>query len=483
MSKERCDVAVVGGGSAALEAAVAAAQGGARVIVLEKAPLAETGGNARFSHTGFRCVQAGAPELREFFRGLGEAEFATLHLDPYPVEQFRADLGRVTQGKIKPELAEALVGDCNAAAHWTLETGVSWEPSESRRVIDGVCYFDPGFILSPLGGGLGQIRQWTEIACRLDVDIRYDSKVAALLGSERRIEGVRVSAADGDYELEAGAVILCSGGFQASAEKRARYLGRNADLMKVRGSRHDTGEVLMMALELGAAPAGHWQGAHASPIDATFPDVESSNKANRYNYPFGITVNTLGQRFFDEGEAEFTHTYAKTGWTVLAEPGGLAYQIFDAKVEGLVKDQYYVHGTPIAAGSLAELAEKLGIKPLLIERTVEDFNAAVREDVPFDPTKRDGKGTDGIEPVKSNWAQKIDQPPFFAYPVTGGITFTFGGLAINPDAQVLNGGGRPIEGLYASGDVVGLFFHNYPAGSGQTRNLVFSLRAGRHATQ
>src|ERR1041384_4419868 len=131
-------------------------------------------------------------------------------------------------------------------------------------------------------------------------------------------------------------LILCAGGFQASAEKRARYLGPNADLTKVRGSKHDTGEVLMMAIALGAKTAGHWQGAHATPIDATFPDVEISNKANRYGYTFGITVNSLGQRFFDEGEARHSYTYAKTGWAVLGQPGAVAYQIFDQKATALL---------------------------------------------------------------------------------------------------------------------------------------------------
>jgi tricarballylate dehydrogenase len=480
---EVCDIAVVGGGSAALEAAVAARQGGAqRIILLEKAPREESGGNARFSHTGFRCVQAGAPELKEFFRDLDRAAFSRLHLEPYTVESFRSDLHRVTRGRMKPDLAEVLVGQSNAAAHWALETGMRWEPSNSQRIIDGIAYFDPGFILSPLGGGSGQIRQWKDIATRLGIEIRYDSRVRAVYGTDREIHAVGVDAPGGMYDLEATAVFLCSGGFQADAEKRARYLGPNADLMKVRGSRHDTGEVLMAALELGAAPSGHWQGAHASPIDAAYPDVESSNKANRYNYIHGITVNTLGERFFDEGEAEFQYTYAKTGWLVMAEPGGVAYQIFDQQVEALVKDDYYRHGTPVEAASLAELASKLGISPILLERTVADFNQAVTEEISYDPSRRDGRCTKGVSPPKSNWALKIDTPPFFAYVVTGGITFTFGGLSVNSDAQVLNTGGRPIKGLYASGDIVGLFYHNYPAGSGQIRNLVFGLQAGRHAT-
>ena len=181
---------------------------------------------------------------------------------------------------------------------------------------------------------------------------------------------------------------------------RARYLGANADLMKVRGSRHDTGEVLMMALGLGAKSAGHWQGAHATPIDATFPDVEISNKANRYGYTFGITVNSLGQRFFDEGEAHHSYTYAKTGWAVLSQPGAVAYQIYDQKSGPLLNTRYYEFSHPIEADTIEELAGKIGIEPAILTHTVNEFNQAVREDIAFDPTRQDGRCTDGITPRK-----------------------------------------------------------------------------------
>jgi tricarballylate dehydrogenase len=295
------------------------------------------------------------------------------------------------------------------------------------------------------------------------------------------VDGVRVSGPDGEYDFLAAGVILCSGGFQANAEMRARYLGPNADLMKVRGSRHDTGEVLAMALALGVKAAGHWQGAHATPIDATFPDVEISNKANRYGYTYGITVNSLGQRFFDEGEARHSYTYAKTGWAVLAQPGAVAYQIYDQKAKPLLNKRYEQFSHPIEAGTIEELAGKIGIEPVVLRHTVEEFNHSIRKDIPFDAGKLDGRCTEGIAPPKSNWADTIDQPPFWAYVVTGGITFTFGGLQINENAQVLNTSGNPINGLFASGDIIGLFFHNYPSCTGQTRNVVFSRLAGKHA--
>ncbi len=263
MRTENIPVVVVGGGSAAFEAAVAAKQAGApKVVMLEKAPEPEFGGNARFSHTGFRWVFSGPDEIRPFLPHLDDQSFARLHIPPYTAEQFHGDLQRVTRGRISKELSEVLVAQSNAAIHWMREVGIQWD-IDSHVIIDGRYYFEPGMVIHPAGGvegGLGQLIQWREIALRLGIEIRYESKVAALLGNDRLIDGVRVSDANEEYEVRSSSVILCAGGFQASAEKRARYLGQNADLMKVRGSKHDTGEVLMMAIDLGAKTAGHWQG-------------------------------------------------------------------------------------------------------------------------------------------------------------------------------------------------------------------------------
>jgi tricarballylate dehydrogenase len=484
VTAEQCDVLIVGGGSAAFEAAVAAREAGAgRVVMLEKAPEPEFGGNARYSHTGFRWVFSGADEIRRFVPELDEHTFGRLHLPAYTEEMFAADLQRVTRGRINKELAAVLVRQSNSAIHWMRALGIKWE-IESYVAVDGRYYFEPGLVIHPsggVGGGLGQLMQWRDIATRLGIEIRYESRVCRLRGNDRRVDGVRVSGPDGEYDFLAPALILCSGGFQANTEMRARYLGQNADLMKVRGSRHDTGEVLAMALALGAKPAGHWQGAHATPIDATFPDVEISNKANRYGYTYGITVNSLGRRFFDEGEARHSYTYAKTGWAVLAQPGAVAYQIYDQKAKPLLNQRYERFSHPIEAATIEELAGKIGVEPVVLAHTISEFNASIRRDVPFNASKLDGRCTEGITPRKSNWADTIDAPPFWAYAVTGGITFTFGGLQINETAQVLNTSGNPIKGLFASGDIVGLFFHNYPSCTGQTRNVVFSRLAGRHA--
>ena len=486
--RENCDVIVIGGGSAAFESAVAARQNGAeRVVMLEKAPVEQSGGNARFSHTGFRFVNSGHAEIRAFVPDVPEDLYATYQMPAYTRDNLVDDLMRVTQGRIDPVLAAHMADGSNEALHWMLECGIKWA-TEKTHLVDGKRYFQPGMYLHPKGGGPGQLRMWTEIAKAHGIDIRYRSKVTRIHGDHRRIEGVHVVTPDSEYDLYARAIICCSGGFQANPEMRARYLGNNTDFVKVRGNRHNTGEVLRMLLDLGAKAGGHWQGAHMSPIDAGAPPVETpvsadgtGNQMNRYDYQFGITVNSEGVRFYNEGEASHAYTYAKTGRAILAEPGAVAYQIYDKKGIDLFHFNNNGQATFVEANTIDELARKIGVNPVVFANTVKTFNAAVSDEKPFNKGILDGRRTNGLEIDKTNWAIRIDEAPFQAFPVTCGITFTFGGVTINTNSQVLNTEGEPIRGLYASGDVVGLFFHNYPSCTGQTRNVVFSLAAGRHA--
>jgi len=487
--QEKCDVIVVGGGSAALESAVSARQNGAeKIIMVEKAPEAEFGGNARFSHTGFRFAYNGPADIRGLVPDVDNAEFDRFHIPPYTPDIFMADLNRVTRGRINQELARFMVDQSASAVRWMHDTGIVFEAEKAKIELDGKYYFEPGIIVHTKGGGLGQLLRWREIALGMGIELRYETKVTGLLGNCRRVEGVALSAPDEDYELVAPSTIVCSGGFQASAEMRGRYLGVNADLMRVRGSKHDTGEVLNMLVAMGAKTSGHWQGAHATPIDRDVPDGGvplredgHATGANRYDYMYGITVNGLAQRFYDEGEANLSYTYAKTGAAVLAQPGSTAHQIFDQKGVDL-----FLHGAEYTdnyevAPTIAELATKIGLQPEVLAHTVEAYNAACRTDMPFDASKLDGKCTTGLSPNKSNWAEPIVKGPFRAYPITCGVTFSFGGVQIDTKAQVLDSGDNPIKGLYASGDVVGLFFHNYPSCTGQTRNAVFSRQAGQSA--
>ncbi|MEX1004334.1 MAG: FAD-dependent tricarballylate dehydrogenase TcuA [Acidimicrobiia bacterium] len=478
---EKVDLVVVGGASAGYAAAVAASHAGVeRIIVLEKAPRDEVGGNCRFSLMGFRFAHGGAADILTLLPDdLRQANLQT-RIRPYAREDFRGDLQQVTQGRIDPELADILVDDSREAIGWMTELGHKWQFFHGRVEIDGEVHYNPGVVLCPAGGGLGLVEHWISIGNDLGIELRTDSRVSAILGDHRGVAGVQVDGPEGRYEIEAESVILASGGFQASPERRGRYLPPNADLMKVRGSRHNTGEVLDMAIGLGAATSGQWQGAHASPVAIDAPDMEMDNQVNRYAYPYGITVDRNGRRFFDEGERHRTYTYAKTGWAVLGQEGGVAYQIYDQASREYFPSQYAT-ATPVEAPTIRELAGKIGIDPDRLEATVQEFNASVDDETVFDPTREDGRGTKGLTPKKTNWARALSEGPFLAYGVTGGITFSFGGVRVNRNSQVLNTGGVPMKGLFANGDIVGMFYHNYPSSSGMTRNVVFGGRAGAAA--
>jgi len=386
-------------------------------------------------------------------------------------------------GRVNPRLARALADGSNAGLHWLLDQGVRWEATGTCSEVDGEIRFaDPGYILSPVGGGLGLLAHWQQLRQQLGIELWYESEVRGLLGTDRHVEGVRVGTRDDDVEVRAASTILCSGGFQASPDKRARYLGHNADLMKVQGSPYDTGEVLMLAIELGAAPAGQWSGADAASLDGTLPDVLSSHNAWRRGYQHGISVNMHGQRFFDEAQGE-TET-RDTPWEIVGQPGAVAFQIFDEQARPFLADEYRLGAPLLESTTLAGLAEKLHLDPAALERTVREYNAAIRDDVAFDPLRPDGRSTVGLVPRKSNWARRIESPPFLGCPVMAGITFTFGGLEVNTHAQVMSARSWPIEGLYASGDLVGLFYHRHHlSASGQMRNVVFSRLASAHAVQ
>lgn len=478
---EQVDVLVVGGASAGYAAAVSAQYAGAeRVVVLEKAPRDQVGGNCRFSIMGFRFAHGGTEDIRGLLTEDMRVEHANMRVRPYTREDFRGDLQAVTQGRIDPELADVLVEDSRDAIEWMTELGHRWEFFHGGVEVGDEVHYNPGTVLCPVGGGLGLVEKWISIGNEAGIELRTDSRVSAIFGDHRRVTGVQVDGPEGRYEIEAKAVILASGGFQASPERRARYLPLNGDLMKVRGSRHNTGEVLDMAIALGAATSGQWQGAHASPVDIDAPAMEMDNHVNRYAYPHGITVNASGKRFFDEGERHRTYTYAKTGWAVLGQPGGIAYQIYDQKAVEYFPSAYKT-AVPVVADTIRELADKIGVDPDALEATVKEFNASIDEEVEFDPAREDRRGTKGLTPKKTNWARAITDPPFLAYGVTGGITFSFGGLKVDKSSQVLNTDGKPIQGLFANGDIVGLFYHNYPSCSGMTRNVVFGGRAGAAA--
>ena len=298
---------------------------------------------------------------------------------------------------------------------------------------------------------------------------------------------MRITVDRVEEEIRARAVVLACGGFEANREWRTRYLGAGWDLAKVRGTRYNTGDGIRMALKIGAQPYGNWSGAHACDWDLNAPeygDIAIGDGFSRHSYHFGVMLNANGVRFLDEGADIRNHTYAKYGRIILEQPGQFCWQIFDAKVLHLLRSQYRIKQvTKVTARTIDELVSKLiGVNKEQALRTIKEYNAAVKQDVPFNPNVKDGRGTTGLAIPKLNWANTIDTPPFEAYGVTCGITFTYGGPKITPKAQVVDIEDKPIPGLYAAGELVGgIFYFNIPGGCGLMNGAVFGRVAGENA--
>jgi tricarballylate dehydrogenase len=487
VSERTCDVIVVGAGNAGLCAAHAACERGRRVLVLEKADEAWSGGNSAFTAGAIRLAHGGLPDLLDVVERVDDELAATTDLEPYTSEDFLADMRRVTLGRGDEAMARILVGDSAGTVRWLREKGVRFRLMYERQSdeVDGRRRFWGGLAVGTVDGGEGLMAQHRAAARRDRIELRHGAAVEDLLrGSDGTFSGVAVRLPDGTREdLQAGAVVLAAGGFEANPQMRAAHLGPNWDVAKVRGTPHNTGEVLRAALAHGAQAYGHWSGCHAIQWDAGAPptgDRELTNRYSRQSYPVAIVVNADGERFIDEGADFRNYTYAKYGAEVLRQPQGIAAQIFDARTAQMLRTiDYEAPGaTRVDADTLGQLAERLGIDAERFERTVAVFNAAIRPGE-FDPTVKDGKRTEGIDPPKSNWALPIERPPFTAFPITCGITFTFGGVRVDEDARVLDVAGRPLPGLFAAGELVGgLFFHNYPGGTGLTAGAVYGRRAG-----
>jgi tricarballylate dehydrogenase len=485
MAGEIYDVIVVGAGNAGLTAALAARQQDARVLLLDKCPMAARGGNTRFSGGGFRFAYNGLDDMRPMLADLTDEEAAKMDVGTYTNAQFFEDIMHVTEYGADKKLTDILVDQSYATARWLTEMNVKWILATSTHAVKAASKikFPPGRVISVNDGGLGLIETLFPSAERKGVDILYEARASGLIvDAKGNLAGVRVQMPGGAAEFHGRAVVLAAGGFEANPEMRARYLGAGWDLVKVRGSRYNSGEVLNLALAFGAQPTGHWSGCHAVLVDAQAPDVECAYE-HRYSYPYGVMVDINGKRFVDEGEDFFTYTYAKCGREVLRLPWRTAYQIFDSKTRPLLRSEYN-RGFHVSADTIETLAKKLpGLDWANVVKTVDQFNAAVN-DALFDPAKHDGKCARGVDPVKSNWAQRLDTPPYYAFPVTCGITFTFGGIGITESCAVKDTSGNVISGLFAAGEITGgSFFNNYPGGSGLMKGAVFGRLAGTHAAE
>ena len=484
---EQVDVVVVGGGNAGYSAAHAASARGRRVLLLEKGGPEEAGGNSFYTAGAFRIAHAGLDDVVDMVDDDERLERSTL--PPYAPEAYVADMVKVTSGRNDPDLTAVLVEDSQAALRWLHDLGVRFRLMYERQAYveesTGHYTFWGGLAVGSTGGGKGLMAAHTEIAAREGVEVRHGCRGTDLLVEDGRVVGVAYEQAGGRRAaVRADSVVLAAGGFEADPAMRREHLGEGWELAKVRGTPLNTGDMLRAALAAGAAPHGDWGTCHSVAWDAGFADNESNrvltNQLTRGGYPLGIVVNAEGRRFLDEGADFRNYTYARYGAQILAQPGGVAHQVYDSVTRPMLRSEEYdmPGASVVVADTLEELAEGMGVDAADLRTTVEEFNASIAVEAAFEPSVKDGRAA-RVEPPKSNWAQALEAPPFYAFPVTCGITFTFGGLRADVEGRVLDAQGAPVPGLLVCGEMLGgLFSGNYPGGTGLTSGTVFGRRAG-----
>jgi tricarballylate dehydrogenase len=484
-SADSADVIVVGGGNAGFTAAHAAAVRGRKVILLERGSEDMAGGNSFYTAGATRIAHNGLADLLDWVEP--DERHSRTEVPPYSADEYAADLAKVTEGRNDPDLTKVLVEESQPTLRWLNSLGLKYRLMYERQAFerpDGSYLFWGGLHVGNVGGGEGLIEDHTRVAAELGVDVRYSHSAKSLIVEDGRVVGIVTDSPLGELSLRAESVILTAGGFEADPQLRREYLGEGWENAKVRGTPNNTGDMIAAALDIGAARGGDWGTCHSVQWDAFTATNESNreltNRLTRQSYPFGIIVNTDGERFLDEGADFRNYTYAKYGKEILKQPGSVAYQIFDATLRPMLRtEEYDMPGISVeVADTLEELATKIGIDPEKLSKTVSDFNNSIDRSMTFDPNVKDGRAA-ATQPVKSNWAAPIETGPFYAYGVTCGITFTFGGIKSDTHGRVLDGEGKHIQGLFVAGEMLGgLFSANYPGGSGLAAGCVFGRRAG-----
>jgi tricarballylate dehydrogenase len=470
----RADVVVVGCGIAGMAAAVSAAQAGASVLVLERAPREERGGNSRYTSGNLRMKSLSEPveDLGEQLTRSSDTfvHHALIAQTMRPYEQWPPILR--AHAFADPDLVRSLIDHAPEAVQWLADAGVGLAGS-TNPASGVVC-------LETVGGGVTAVEGLGAVAEELGVRFHYRTTARELLRKDTgHISGVGANRhGHGPTRYDTDAVVLASGGFQGNAEMTARYLGPDAYRLRTvcPGGMYNKGEGIRMALAAGAAPAGQYGGFHAMICD---PRSDRHESIKPWNY--GILVNRRGLRFVDEGSDARAHISDDVGRAILAQPDGIAYFIYDHTIEdiGNYRRQIGSEHPPITADTPAALATALGVDPDRLTRTLTDYNAATRTGT-FTPVTPDGLATEGLALPKSNWARPITGP-LMAYPVVCTNVFTFGGLRVDADAHVLDTDGYPIPGLYAAGETAGLYYSHYASSTSYLRGLVFGRQAGRHA--
>lgn len=454
---KRYDVLVVGGGNAALCAAISARRNGASVLVLEAAPKFYRGGNTRHTRN-MRCAHDTATETLS---------------GPYTEEEFYEDLLRVTGGETTEELARLMVAESKGVLAWITEQGVRFQPSLGGTLSLGRTnsFF--------LGGGKSMLNALYLTAEELGVEVAYNSEVVDVEITDNVFSAATVRQGEALTKVTAGALVAASGGFEANIEWLKKFWGDAADNFLIRGTPYNRGSMLKRLIDKGVEKIGDPTQCHAVAIDARSPKFDGGIVTRLDCVVFGIVVNNKAERFYDEGEDVWPKRYAIWGRLVAAQPEQIAYIIFDAASLELFMPSLY---PPVKADTIAELAEKLGLVPDALVGTVNGFNASVRPGT-FDHTALDDCRTEGLEPAKTHWARKIEKAPFYAYPVRPGITFTYLGVKVNHESRMLMQNGKSAQNMFAAGEIMAgnVLGRGYAAGIGMTIGSVFGRLAGRGA--
>jgi tricarballylate dehydrogenase len=479
------DVVVVGAGNAALCAAISAKEQGLNVLVLEKGPFEKRGGNSFFTDGAIRFAYHGLSDIRKVIPSITDEEASKIIMPQYGEEDYYNDILRVTNKQSDLKLAEKLVTNSYETIAWMRDQGVSFELIYDNQSFekDGKRQFWGGLPVKTHNKGIGLIAALNNRAENLGIEVWYESQAVKINQQNKKIESVTVKQKGKTINVPASSIILACGSFEANKEMRKKFIGDEWKNAIVRGTEFNTGDGISMAIEIGAQTYGQWSGCHSIGTDYNAPKVGDFKKPGdifkKHSYPLGIMLNKDGERFVDEGADFRNYTYAKYGREILKQPDHVAYQIYDQQVRPLLRKEYNLEeATYYQADSLEELVKQLPVDREAFLQTIEQYNNAVQEGG-YNPTEKDGKGTEGITPPKTNWALKIEKGPFYAFPVTCGITFSFGGLRVDTECQVLTKEEQPLEGLFAAGEMIGgIFYDNYPGGSGLMSGAVFGRQAG-----
>ncbi len=471
-------VIVVGSGIAGLSAALSAAEAGASVTIVERAEEGEHGGNTRYTEAYLRMksVDEVADDFVDHFAANSggytdpsiEQEMVRDHGDWSPIAR--------SQSMVDPDLLATFADNAGPTLRWLEQAGMRFDFLPTAFITTTTTR------LLPVGGGLAFVETLTAACKKAGVMFRFRTTACSLHCREGKVTGLVVRSGGREETIAADAVVLASGGFEGNPEMLARYLGPGAVNLRpvARGGHYNKGEGIRMALDIGAAPNGDFGSYHAEPIDPRSGIAEPAI----FTFPYGILVNKAGERFTDEAPGTVDAHYESVTRRIYEQRDGLAWLIVDGRIEdvpnwrkGSRTDQ-----KPFEAGSIEQLAERIEVPADRLRATVDAYNSACREGM-FKPLERDGLATRGLHPPKSNWARPIDRPPFSAWPVISANVFTFGGLKVDRDARVLDHDGNPIEGLYAAGETMGLYYRTYTGSTSVLRGAVFGRRAGMHSSR